>query len=202
MSRSIVRTLVIAVSCMVVALLAGTALAAARGNNVVAWAASAPTAGTPQVAPILHQVAPASRQSGPDAASPASTPTNSSYVDQETAGNGVADTDPASSEGSAVEPQNANEVGDQEMTGTISAINTDGSRFTLSTATGAVVFAVTSQTQFEDGLTALSSLHQGMNVRIDGVPQVAGYVLAIDVKGSADAIAADNSDASSPESGQ
>lgn len=188
MSRSFVRTLVIAVVCMAVALLAGTTLAAARGNNPIMWATSRP--------------GPAISQNGPNASSPISTPPNGPNAAQDADGNGAADAEAPGSEGSEVGEQNANEAGEQEIAGSVASIDTNNSMFTLNTATGMVVVAVTSQTEFGDGLTALSGLHQGMNVQVDAVSQGTGHALAYKVNGTPENGASEGSDASGPESNQ
>ncbi len=190
MSRSIVRILVIAITCMAVAVLVGVAVAAARGNTGVTWASSAPVPMVPRMVP----------QDGPISGSPTSTPANNSNVAQDADGNGVADADAPGSEGSEAGDQNANDVNEQKLAGSITNIDTGNSTFTLNTATGEVVFTVTSQTQFEDGLTSLSSLQQGMNVRVDCIPQASGQAVAVDVKGPSDGDASGNSDASNSES--
>lgn len=190
MSRSIVRTLLIAITCMSVAVLVGVAVAAARGNTSVTWASSAPVPMVPRMVP----------QDGPVAGSPTSTPANDSNATQDADGNGVADADAPGSEGSEAGDQNANDVNEQKLAGSVTNIDTSNSTFTLNTATGEVVFTVTSQTQFEDGLTSLSSLQQGMSVRVDGIPQASGQAVAVDVKGPSDGDASENSDASSSES--
>lgn len=190
MSRSIVRTLLIAITCMSVAVLVGVAVAAARGNTSVTWASSAPVPMVPRMVP----------QDGPVTGSPTSTPANDSNAAQDADGNGVANAETPGSEGSEAGEQNANDVNEQKLAGSVTNIDTSNSTFTLNTATGEVVFTVTSQTQFEDGLTSLSSLQQGMSVRVDGIPQASGQAVAVDVKGPSDGDASENSDASSSES--
>ncbi len=190
MSRLIVRTLLIAVTSMAVAVLIGVALASAKGNTSVTWASSAPIPMVPRMVP----------QDGPATGNPTSTPANNSSAAQDADGNGVADADAPGSESSDAAEQNANDVNEQKLAGSVTNIDTGNSTFTLNTATGAVVYTVTSQTQFEDGLTSLSSLQQGMNVRVDGIPQASGQAVAVDVKGPSDGDASENNDASSSES--
>ncbi|MGZ3674125.1 MAG: DUF5666 domain-containing protein [Ktedonobacterales bacterium] len=198
MSRSIARIMVIAIVCMSVALLAGKTLAAARGDSPV-WTTSGPGAATPQSGPDAGSPTstPPNGQIGQNAGSPTNTSQNGSNAPQDADGNEAAEA--PGSEGSEAGEQNANEVGEQEMAGSVASINTDNSTFTLNTAAGAVVVDITNQTEFEDGLTGLSSLHQGMNVQVDGVPQAAGHALADKVKGPSDTGASENSNDSNPE---
>ncbi|HEX8036961.1 MAG TPA: DUF5666 domain-containing protein [Ktedonobacterales bacterium] len=201
MSRSIARIMVIAIVCLSVALLAGKTMAAARGDSPVwttsgpgaATSQSGPDAGSPTSTPPNGQIGqnadnptntPPNGQNGQNAGSPTNTPPNGQNATQDVEQNEA--TEAPGSEGSEAGEQNANEAGEQEMVGSVASINADGSAFTLKTATGAVVIDVTNQTEFEDGLMGVSSLHQGMNVRVDGAPQAGGHVLADKVKAPSD----------------
>jgi Domain of unknown function (DUF5666) len=185
MSRSIARIMVIAIVCLSVALLAGKTMAAARGDSPV-WTTSGPGAATSQSGQNAGSPTstPPNGQIGQNAGSPTNTPPNGQNATQDAEQNEA--TEAPGSEGSEAGEQNANEAGEQEMVGSVASINADGSAFTLKTATSTVVIDVTNQTEFEDGLMGVSSLHQGMNVRVDGAPQAGGHVLADKVKAPSD----------------
>lgn len=185
MSRSIVRIMVIAIVCLSVALLAGKTMAAARGDSPV-WTSSGPGAAGSQSGPDAGSptTTPPNGQIGQDPGSSTTTPPNGQNATQNAEGNEAAEA--PGSEGPEAGEQNANEAGEQEMAGSIASINADGSSFTLKTSAGTVAIAVTNQTEFDDGLTGMSSLHQGMYVQVDAIAQAGGHTLADKVKASSD----------------
>lgn len=199
MSRSFARILVIAIVCMSVALLAGKTLAAARGDSPV-WTTSGPGAtSTPPSGPDTSSPS-STPSSGPDASSPSSMPANGSSAAPGMApgasGNGPAGVEAPGSEAPDASEPNANEAGEQEIVGSVASINADKSTFTLNTSRGSIEFAITNLTEFDDGLTGLSSLSKGMSVQVDSVSQSAGHLVATKVKGPSDN-GSDSSDSNS-----
>lgn len=192
MSRSFARILVIAIVCMSVALLAGKTLAAARGDSPV-WTTSGPGAtSTPPSGPDTSSPS-STPASGPDASSPSSMPANGSSAAPGASGNGPAGVEAPGSEAPDASEPNANEAGEQEIVGSVASINADKSTFTLNTSRGSIEFAITNLTEFDDGLTGLSSLSKGMSVQVDSVSQSAGHLVATKVKGPSDNGAPENS---------
>lgn len=177
MSRSIARIIVIAAACLMVVALGGAALASARGNALAAQLDSGPGS-------MLSQTMP-----NPASAANASTNTSAS---QDNDGDNDNDATSSGAEGADAGQQNLDQEQEQEVSGTVAGIDAANSTFTVTTASGVVTFVVTRETEFEDGLNALSSLRQGMSVTVDGVRQASGSLLTVDVKGG--------SDSSTPES--
>lgn len=181
MSRSIARIVVMVAACLIVVALGGAAFAAARGNAFAARRDGGP-------GPILSQTVP-----NPASAATAATNTSASQDNDGDNDNSAAS---SGAEGSDAGDQNLDHEQEQELAGTVASIDTANSAFTVTTASGTVTCVVTGETEFGDGVSALSSLQQGMSVKVDGVRQASGSLLAVDVKGASDSNAPENGDAS------
>lgn len=194
MFRVLARILMIVVACLALVAVAGIARAA-TGANPLAWMASDSGTGAPQIG-----LAATSPSSGPaDAPSGGPSATNSDGDSDTASGAENTAEDAQDTQESA---QSNDQTQEQELSGVVASIDAANSAFTLTTASGPVTVTVSSATQYDDGLSALSSLQSGMNVTVDGTAQASGQTLASEVKGPQDASAPDAPDTSSPANGQ
>ena len=198
MFRVLARILMIVVACVALVAVAGIARAA-TGANPLAWMVSDSGTGAPQIG-----LAATSPSSGPaDAPSGGPSTTNDGDSDTTSSAESVAE-DAQDTQESA---QSNDQAQEQEMRGVIASVDSANSAFTLTTASGPVMVTVSNATQYDDGLSGLSSLQSGMDVTVDGTSQASGQTLATEVKGPNDAGSNDASapyapDTSSPGSGQ
>ena len=180
MFRVLARMLMIVVACLALVAVAGIARAA-TGANPLAWMASDSGTGAPQIG-----LAATSPNGGPaDAPSGGPSATNDGDGDTTSSAESAAE-DAQDTQDSA---QSSDQAQEQELSGVVASVDAANSAFTLTTASGPVTVAVSSATQYDDGLSALSSLQSGMTVTVDGTAQTPGQTLASEVKGSNDASA-------------
>lgn len=188
MSRTFSRLLVIAIACVVALALAGGVAMARMGGDPMAR--------------MGFTSWPVALQSGPSAASqsqstlpatPAAAPAQDPDGDGDAADNAQGN-DPANDQANdpAQEP---------EISGVVASVDAANSAFTLATGTGPVIVTVNSATQFDDGLSGLSSMQQGAHVTVEGTASV-GQALATEVKGANDTNAPDSANNASPDTGQ
>lgn len=201
MFRSIARIFVISAVCLIVVVIGGVALAGARGSDLATLAAGNPGAmfsqnGSDPASPTATN--PSATDS--NAASATGAPANSSASQDADNENNENEAASSGDESSEAGEQSHDQVQEQEVVGTVAHVDAANATFTVTTASGAVTFAVSNQTQYEDGLNVLSSLRQGMNVKVDSAPQAPGRLLAVSVKSTDDSHAPENSNSSGSES--
>lgn len=194
MARIRTRLLMIAVMCLVALVIGGIARVAANGASPMSL--------------LTNDSGPMALQNGLNGANPGDTPEATSSAAQGADSDGASDTAsaPENAQDSAQEndqsaAQSNDQAQEQELSGVVGSVDPANAMFTLTTASGTVTVTVTNATEYEDGLSALTSLRSGMQVTVESASSAAGQALATKVKGS-DASAADSSDTGAASSGQ